>query len=128
MELPFDPQPVQYVSPYKKYTLEAVDFSDTNGKERLEQWIRQDTKKPFHFINSDLFYFAYLVFDEKESGCYLKAHHIVVDGWTAHLLFDEIDQAYKDLESGKGPDDTPGPSYTRFLSDERAYLCSQQFF
>jgi amino acid adenylation domain-containing protein len=119
-------EPLQYISPFKHYIIDVLDFSDTPGRseDRLRQWIESDVRKPMPFINSNLFYFAYIRFNEKESGFYMKVHHFINDGWTVFLLIHEINDIYEALEEGRTMDETSNPSYIDYLSDELAYLKS----
>ncbi|MCP4220967.1 MAG: hypothetical protein GY765_40435, partial [bacterium] len=86
VESRFYPQILQYTAPYKQYPLESLDFSGDDSEERLRQWLQKDTQTPFHTVDADLFYFAYVRYNEKESGYYMKVHHIAVDGWSVALL------------------------------------------
>ncbi|MCP4147005.1 MAG: hypothetical protein GY757_04570, partial [bacterium] len=126
MESRFYPQLLQYAALYKHYPLESFDFSGDDSEERMRQWLQKDTQTPFHTVNANLFYFAYVRYNEKEAGYYMKVHHIAVDGWSVALLLSQIHNAYEALAAGREPDATPAPSYIQFLEDERNYLKSQQ--
>jgi amino acid adenylation domain-containing protein len=107
-------EPFQYIAPFESYNLEAVDLSK----------VETDVRTPMPLINTRLFYFAYLRFSEKESGFYLKLHHLVTDGWSLFLLINEITGVYEALQAGNPVDKTPKPSYIRYIMDEKEYLKS----
>ncbi|UCH97677.1 MAG: AMP-binding protein, partial [Candidatus Aminicenantes bacterium] len=88
VEFDFLPEPYQYAAPYQQQPLDYLDFSGrkSKGEDDLQKWIDKKTREPFSFINGPLFYFAIVRFNEKESGYYMKLHHIVSDGWTIFLL------------------------------------------
>ena len=58
VEFDFDPEPLQYLSPYKKISVDYFDFSGPDSERRLREWINAITKKPFNLVENDLFYFA----------------------------------------------------------------------
>ncbi|UCH96595.1 MAG: amino acid adenylation domain-containing protein, partial [Candidatus Aminicenantes bacterium] len=129
VEFDFLPEPYQYVAPYRPQPLDYLDFSarKSKGEEDLQKWIDKETREPFSFINAPLFYFAVVRFNEKESGYYMKLHHIVSDGWTIFLLSQQVDRLYLELRGGKGfSDDGLYPSYLDYLRDEQGYLRSPQ--
>ncbi|MGD2090889.1 MAG: amino acid adenylation domain-containing protein [Candidatus Aminicenantes bacterium] len=120
--------PAQYVSPYKKYPLDYIDFSDSepgkNTEENLKKWVETNTRKPFQIIDNNLFYFAFLRYNKKETGYYIKLHHLVTDGWTFSFLLTEINKIYQELEASKSVPDNPAPSYLQYIHDEQEYLQS----
>ncbi|UCH98534.1 MAG: amino acid adenylation domain-containing protein [Candidatus Aminicenantes bacterium] len=119
VEFDIQEEPLQYISSFEPYPLKSVE-------EDVQQWIEADVGKPFQLINGRLFDFAYLKFNEKQSGYYMKLHHIVSDGWTHLLLAAEINGIYWNLKSGKPIDNTLPPSYIHYINHEKEYLRSFQ--
>ncbi len=126
MEFDFEPEPSQYIFPYKEISLDHIDFSGPMGERRLKEWTEKITQKTIDLIDRDLFYFSYIRFNENESGYYLKFHHIASDGGSYPLIFAEINQIYNDLETGRTIDESPNPSYLSYITDEHEYLNSDQ--
>jgi amino acid adenylation domain-containing protein len=120
----FDPQrePVQYIAPYSPYKLTEIDF--TREDRDPASWAAEETAKPMPMMDSPLYYFIYLKFSEKESGFYMKLHHIITDGWSVILALDEITAVYRALHAGEPVSESPNPSYIDYLPDEREYLRS----
>jgi amino acid adenylation domain-containing protein len=119
-------EPAQYISAHREYRLDCLDFSSQTNGAALAEWIDNTTWQPFHLIDHDLFYFAFVKFNDKESGLYIKLHHIISDVWTFNLLFSDIDRVYEKLQAGKAVEDSPAPSYRQYIFAERAYLTSPQ--
>ena len=71
-----------------------------------------------------MFYFALIRFDEETTGYYIKLHHLVSDGWTFYMLFEEIHRHYRELVAGGASGDGARPSYTTYIEEEKAYLSS----
>jgi amino acid adenylation domain-containing protein len=126
IEHKFSPLPAQYVHDFKPQRIECFDFSAKNDDKSLERWLKINNEKAFNLIDNDLFYFACVKFNEKESGYYMKLHHIISDGWTVFLVFSGIHKIYTELKAGKTIDDKLNPSYLEFLTDEMNYLKSPQ--
>jgi amino acid adenylation domain-containing protein len=120
-------EPQQYISPYREISLDSFDFSGPNSNRDLQEWLDRAAAKPFKLIDSDLFYFACITFNENESGFLLKLHHCISDGWTCFSLIMNIDEIYGTLEAGQSVTDSPNPSYVQYIADEQDYLKSEQF-
>ncbi|MCP4154848.1 MAG: amino acid adenylation domain-containing protein, partial [bacterium] len=117
--------PGQYISPHREYTVDNLDFS-TSGRHELEQWIDRNNKKTFDFLNNQLYYFAYIKFNEQESGYYMKIHHIVSDGWTTFLAASQIDEMYRTPGNGQEIGTQTAYSYLDYISHDRDYFGSFQ--
>ncbi|MEN6349572.1 MAG: amino acid adenylation domain-containing protein [Syntrophomonas sp.] len=117
----------QYVSEFKEIDFEAFDFSQDQDDRRLNDWLKVKAAQPFKLIDTELFEFALLKFSDKESGFFLKTHHIISDGWTYHILFQEISKIYEDLKAGKKIDLIKNPSYLEYIPQEEEYLHSPRF-
>ncbi|MGE5342598.1 MAG: amino acid adenylation domain-containing protein [Candidatus Omnitrophota bacterium] len=121
-----EPEPFQYVSSYSHWALDYFDFSGPASEKNLRDWAIKISQTPFNLIDSDLFYFACIKFNENEYGYYFKQHHIITDGWTIFLILDEVDKIYEDLKAGNAVKDIPNPSYIEYINDENDYLMSAQ--
>jgi amino acid adenylation domain-containing protein len=119
-------EPAQYISAHREYWLDYLDFSGNAEESALAEWMEINTRKPFDFIDHDLFYFAFLKFSQEESGLYIKLHHIISDVWTFNLLFSDIDEVYEKLQAGQAAEDRSAPSYIKYIFAEREYLVSPQ--
>lgn len=121
------PAPInQYVGDYAPVQLPYFDFA-ASGIEAESTWLERETRKPFELMDSSLYYFAAVRFSDGMSGYYMKLHHLISDGRSLFLLFNEIDRIYMQLEQGEEPDPAPNNSYLDYINDEKAYLESEQF-
>jgi amino acid adenylation domain-containing protein/non-ribosomal peptide synthase protein (TIGR01720 family) len=116
--------PAQYPVDYQKFTIHCFDFSGASSEAGLQKWLGKKGAEAFEFLDSDLFYFAYINLPGKESGCYMKIHNIVSDGLTFHIIIKEIYKIYRDLKAGKTVNIKPSSSYLDFIAHEREYLKS----
>jgi len=135
LEFQYLSEPLQYIAPHTHYSLETAAFTKTvkNGSEeqsdreqQLKQWAEQETLKPLPMIDSPLYYFNYLKFNENESGFYMKFHHIITDGFGVILTLDEITSVYRALKAGEALDESFNPSYVEYIPGEKKYLRSRQ--
>ncbi|MCU0289168.1 MAG: condensation domain-containing protein, partial [Acidobacteria bacterium] len=129
IESPFEKEPIQYVVPFERQAIEFIDFSrnGNDNERRVQECVNALSAAPFDTLNGPLYYFAMLKFNEKETGFYLKNHHIIADGWAVcTLLVNQIDQIYEELYSGKIGKESTYFSYLDYLTDEKKYLASKQ--
>lgn len=118
----------QFVSSYKEYQLDFIDFGEGQVTSTLNNWMDNQVRAPFkNIIDNDLFYFALL---KDVSGNYIffvKMHHLLSDGWTIKILSDQIIEYYKMLEKNIEIPLDNTPSYLQYVSDEEKYLLSDKF-
>lgn len=117
----------QYIADYKEISIDSYDFTNSDNDKNRSDWLEQKTREPFNLIDNDLFYFAYIRFNQDESGYYLKLHHSIFDGWSLFLLLEEINAIYAKLEKGIQTDTAQTPSYVNYIRDEQAYIDSEDF-
>ncbi len=102
-----------------------------DGDEKgLEDLLEKKSRQPMPLLNHKLVEFVYLRFNDRESGYYVRAHHIVFDGFSSQVLAAQIECLYRQLEKGPLPGDQPQqprqPSYIDFVRSEVQYLDSPQ--
>jgi len=119
-------QPLQYFSKYVEQSIDSIDFSEGKDAKIFKEWTEANAAEPFQLLESDLYYFAYIKINDKESGYYTKIHHLISDGWTFSLLVEEIDKIYKDLKEKQPISQKPNPSYLIYIFDEQEYLKSSR--
>lgn len=120
-------QPVQYISPYEFYKVDILDFGDLKNKEAFYQWEENITCEPFDLLDNNLFYFAMIKINEKESAIYCKAHHIITDAWSIILLGNKIFELYYNIINLHPIDYEKYISYIEYVFDEENYLKSERF-
>ena len=109
----------QYISEYKHYKVEIIDFTDIESINNFYEWEEQTTGIPFEQLNSNLFYFA-LINLKTECAFYLKLHHLISDAWSLVLIVNQIFKNYLDLKN-RIHHFNERPSYVEYILDEEEY-------
>ncbi|GAA0811218.1 non-ribosomal peptide synthetase [Spirilliplanes yamanashiensis] len=89
------------------------------GKQSVD-WMRAETARPRPLTGGDLAGHALLLLGDGHARWYLRAHHILLDGFGFSLVTEAVAAAYAAL--GRGED--PAPRFaplTDLLADEAAY-------
>ncbi len=120
-----DAEPVQYFAPYQQQEFELLDFS--HAKKDYISWEKTTSRTPFHFYDTDLFYFALIKFSDSSGGFYIKCHHINLDAWSIISLSNQVLEYYCSFRDGIYPEDRDKKSFIEYISDEKKYLSSARF-
>lgn len=121
-----DGVPYQYITEYKPFSVEILDFS-ARGIEKLYEWDSAQTQAPMPLIDSNLLYFALYKINEDEGGFYVKFHHLISDGISLVAFGNQIIENYQCLLEGREPEQIKRSSYLDFIDEEQAYLSSERF-
>jgi len=104
----------------------AEDLSVLGGEEResrLRARIRELTKEAFDFHNGPLFRARLFRLGPDEHVLVFVVHHIVWDGWSFDLFYDEINAHYTAFCNGQpSPLEPPLVSYGDFAAWQRQWL------
>ncbi|GAB1543928.1 hypothetical protein NUACC21_66040 [Scytonema sp. NUACC21] len=87
----------QQILPEVKIQVPVIDFSGFDVREqelKISAWLAFENKLPFELINQPLFRVRLLKLEEQFHLLVLKAHHIVVDGWSMGLIIQELGELY----------------------------------
>ena len=127
-----DSEEIQYVSDSVPEKIDYLDFSGPRGREKFKSWIDSDASKPFTLFDSPLYYFAVTYFGNDDSGYsdtgfYFKLHHIISDGWTLAIVYNQIMDYYLKIESGHEKEIKDNPPYLDYIKYEDNYLTSTSF-
>ncbi|WP_068774886.1 non-ribosomal peptide synthetase [Paenibacillus sp. FJAT-26967] len=119
----------QYVIPYEHKKLDFHDFSNCeNPVEAFQNWVNLEASKPIRLGIDPLYYFGMFRISERDNGYLVKCHHIIADGWSNHILTDQIAQEYWKLLAGDTANIAESaPSYFDYLDSEQKYLQSDRF-
>jgi len=122
-----DGTPYQYIRDYKPITIPLLDFTGDENREQEKIWIEKEVRRPFSFINSDLYRFFMLHFNDGECGFLINIHHIIADGWAIGLIAEYIKESYESLIAGKESPSLEKPGSLSYLQSESNYLSSKRF-
>ncbi|WP_375511404.1 amino acid adenylation domain-containing protein [uncultured Nostoc sp.] len=121
-----DGQPSQVISPDIILNLPLVDLSQLPLEQREiedKRLAAQEAQQPFDLVQGPLFRFKLLRLAEKEHVLLLILHHIIADGWSSEVFFQELTALYEAFAAGK-----PSPllelsiQYTDFVHWQRQWL------
>jgi amino acid adenylation domain-containing protein len=124
-----DGRPVQFYSPNREFTPQCVDLTscgDAHGA--AWEWMENDARQAGSLDGgAPLSQIAILRLSEEHLIFYHRAHHILLDGASGVLLFQEIERYYTSLtETGSLPASALG-AFADVLDEEREYNRSPRF-
>ncbi|MCO1603231.1 non-ribosomal peptide synthetase family protein [Desulfosporosinus nitroreducens] len=114
-------EPHQYISEYKEYQVNFLDFSNLVGLEAFKDWEEQQTKVPFRVLEDDLFYIAFVKLSKSKTVLYFKFHHLIADLWSHTMIIREVLNTYKDLVNNEPLSIEEKPSYIEYILEETNY-------
>ncbi|HEY5209085.1 MAG TPA: AMP-binding protein, partial [Stellaceae bacterium] len=107
-------------SPMAQIDLRGAADADT----ALHRHLEQEFPKPFDLAaRGYLFRITLIQFDARLWYCVLKFHHLIADGMSISLVFDQICEAY----NGRSAEPHQPQSYAEFARDDAAYLASRRY-
>lgn len=120
-----DSAPIQRVLESVPVRLPLTDLTDVPA-ERLEITLRRKLDSliavPFNLVDGPLFKGAMIKMSEQEHVFFFMAHHMVWDGWSFDVLYQEMANAYSaDQPSAATP---PAASYIDFAHWQKQWLAS----
>lgn len=115
----------QYIAPYKERNIPVVNLREVN--KTFEEWVEEETSKPFTLLDSDLFQFVIFRNGNNESGVLTKIHHIISDAWSIHYMANRIMGIYGELCNGSEVSTSQDHSYLDYIVREEKYKQSKRF-
>jgi aspartate racemase len=97
-------QPSQAITPSITLTLPLTDLGEHPETEReviAQQIATQEAQQPFNLAQEPLFRAKLLRLTEAESVLLLNMHHIVSDGWSFDIFFQELAALYSAFSTNK---------------------------
>ena len=121
-----DGQVQSYLADPGRVAVGWKDFSWSDDPQReMERWARAHLGAPFPMLDSPLYAFTLFRIAPKETGYFIKLHHLIADGWSVELITRRIQQAYE-----SGPEEgLPAPtvlSWQSYLTAEQSMLHSSR--
>jgi amino acid adenylation domain-containing protein len=99
-----DGQPVQVISPSLKVPLQVVDLSSLSEDQREAEALRlakRQAESPFDLAKGPLLRTTLLKLADDEYTLLLTIHHIISDGWSLGVLYEELAALYGDFSRGQ---------------------------
>ena len=98
-------EPVQVIHTVKRFDDAVFHYEELeNGvdfEQAIEKFMDSESAIPFELEKGPLLKFFVLKGIDGEHFCMLKIHHIICDGWSMQLLFNELMTHYTLLANGK---------------------------
>src|SRR6185436_12471076 len=126
-----DGRPVQEVSPVPGFLLPVIDLEGAAPAERLRaeaaRLSAEEARRPFDLARGLLFRVCLVRLDRREHTLLVNSHHIVSDGWSMGVLFDELATLYSVFSRGE-----PSPlpelpiQYADFAVWQRGWMQGEQ--
>ncbi|MDZ8263386.1 non-ribosomal peptide synthetase [Nostoc sp. ChiQUE01b] len=98
-----DGQPVQIIIPALSILIHLVDLRSLSESEKdteIQRLRIEEFQQPFNINRGPLLRAALIQIDAEESLLLLSIHHIVFDGWSVSVLFQELTLLYQAFANG----------------------------
>ncbi|MCB1053923.1 MAG: AMP-binding protein, partial [Acidobacteria bacterium] len=112
-------EPIQVVSRRSRCDFFDLDWRrlDERGKERCRsELLRGDLRRGFDLTQAPLVRMTLLRLSDGVAELLWTRHHLVVDGWSVSLLFQELLRRYQALVAGKPLPLGPAPRYRDYIA------------
>ena len=100
------PRPVQVVQRHGDAPLDHLDWrnlSRAEQAERLQQLLEHDRERGFELTRAPLMRLALIRLSEERSHLLWSFHHILLDGWSVHLVLQEVIAFYQAYSRNQEP-------------------------
>ena len=101
-----DGGPCQMIDPPDRYRLDIKSIAPQPGVEieRLREMVDDFFNMSFHLLGGDLFRAQLIVLSKNDHVMLVKIHHIIIDGFSVGILFDELWHCYGAMSRRRLPD------------------------
>lgn len=111
--------PQQVVLKELSYAVELLDFSqETDPDAAVRTWISRQSQLPYRF-GECLFTCALLKAADEKFIWYMGQHHIVIDGWSQALLYQDVSAFYQQSLAGQLDDRPTRVAFQEYVRHER---------
>jgi len=117
--------PKQYVSSFAPFEADKINAEDKNEQE-IDKIKEEYISTGFDVIEKPLF--SYLLIDRGNGvgEIFLKAHHLICDGWSGSKMVMGLAKIYDGILEGKTAFE-PYPTYLDYIAKEKDYTASEKF-
>ncbi|MCA1683762.1 MAG: condensation domain-containing protein, partial [Actinobacteria bacterium] len=121
-----DGRPRQRVVPAPVLRLEAADLAAAGGEAEAQRVAAEEAGRPFDLAQGPLVRARLLRLSPRHHVVVLVLHHIVADGWSLNLLFEELAVLYAAFAQGRpSPLAEPAIQYADFAAWQRQWLSGE---
>lgn len=101
-------------------------FPPAQAREKFAELTKQESATPFDLVNGPLFRAHLVRLDADNVALLFTAHHMVVDGWSANVIFDEVGRLYSAQRSGVAVKLDPRMPYSRFAERQHHRAATEE--
>ncbi|MFG1797739.1 amino acid adenylation domain-containing protein, partial [Nocardia sp. NPDC049149] len=125
-----DGEPMQYIDPTIP-DRDSIYYIDLRGAAdpaaRAHEWMRAEYSRPIDPFQDRLIRLATLQLDEQHWFFYLRAHHIILDGFSAMTYLNRAAELYTAYATGTEPSQPKATDLRDLVDTEFAYRESTRF-
>lgn len=120
--------PVQRVYDKSDTKLQYLDLCKAeNGLEQAMEYIKEDNKKAFD-LEKEVCRLILIRLNEKKYLFYFNIHHIVSDGWSTRIIYEEMLEVYNQLLEGREAELVPlQVDYFDWIREEKQWEDSPEY-
>ena len=116
--------PVQTISDYEKFDIEVLHVKDEKNLKNIEQ---EMCNYKFNILNSLLFKFKIVIFENGYGAVILVVNHIIADSWSLGLVVKNVLNEYHNLLDENKNNEKQTYSYIDYIESEENYKKSKRF-
>ncbi|MFB2837776.1 amino acid adenylation domain-containing protein [Floridanema evergladense] len=113
------PQPVQIVFRQVEVKLQTQDWrelSPSQQQQELEAFLKAQRQLGFDFTQAPLLRLHLIQLEANTYQLAWSFHHILLDGWSLPLVFQDLWQSYQAISQGKTVEARPSISYRHYIA------------
>ncbi len=124
-------QPLQCISPYNPFSLSVVNLENLDQdqrQEKIHQVKQAAAQEPFNLTTGPVWRAKLIKISSQDHIFLLTLHHIMADGWSMELVYDELSLLYQSFIKSEPPHLLPLPiQYVDFSEWQHERLKRQAF-
>ncbi len=110
-------QPLQVVAKRAATPWTYLDWQGQNNQQTtLANFLVEDRQLGFELTQAPMARLALIRLDTTEYELVWSCHHLMLDGWSGALVFNQVFDCYQALHQGQSPVVKAGTTYQRFIS------------
>ncbi|HEY4051787.1 MAG TPA: amino acid adenylation domain-containing protein, partial [Acidobacteriaceae bacterium] len=117
----------QWVDASKKVICDVIDLKGRSAPRTIiNDWVANDLSLNTDLLKSKPYSLALFTMSSREHIWYLRAHHVIMDGFTGMLWAQRVAEVYTSLVFEQPISQSPFGSFRELLVDEDEYISSKQ--